>query len=426
MNDQSFYLGKRFLDWVPFSISASDVCHHVYVIGKTGSGKSTLLSNLFLQHVAQGRGVALIDPHGDLATDLIRQIPPHMAAKTVYFDAADRDFPIGINPLGGVPVEQRGLVVSGIVGALKNLWPDSWGPRMEYILKNAVAAVLHCEGVTLLGVKRMLDDASYREWVVGQIDDPFLVAYWRDEFGKYDERFRREAIAPIQNKLGTLTGDPVLRNIIGQVRNRIDFRFLMDEGRVFIANLAKGSIGADKANLIGSLLVHQFEMAALARASVPEYERRPFSLLVDEFATMTTGAFAAALSEIRKYGLGLILASQFSNQMSAEVRQAVFGNVGSIIAFRVGYQDAEILHEEFSHDYRASQFTELPRYQVLTKLMQRGEPSAPFRGVTLPPITTDCGRPQRVVADSRKRYAQPRAVVEAKLARWLMSRRKRS
>src|SRR5208283_2523993 len=280
MNDQTILIGTHEI-WgqtIPFGISLPDSRQHIYVIGKTGSGKTTLLRNLLIQHIALGHGVGLIDPHGDLAEELLHHIPPWRADHLVYFNPGDLEFPIGLNVIGNVAPDNRHLVASGIVGAFKGIWRDSWGPRLEYILYNAVSALLECRNQTLLGVNRLLTDDHYREKVIRQITDPFIRAFWAEEFASYDERFKREAIAPIQNKIGQFLLNPVVRNILGQVKKKVDIPFVMDHGRLFIANLSKGQLGHDKANLLGSLLVTQFQLGAMARANRPETERRDFYL----------------------------------------------------------------------------------------------------------------------------------------------------
>jgi hypothetical protein len=313
-------------------------------------------------------------------------------------------------------------MASGIVSAFKNIW-DSWGPRMEYILYNAVAALLDCENTTLLGLPRLLTDPSYRDWVVRQVKDPVIRAFWLEEFASYDDRFMREAIAPIQNKIGQFLASPPVRNILGQVKSKVDFRFMMDTGRIFIANLSKGRLGEDKANLIGSLLVTQFQLAAMSRANVPEEKRRDFALIIDEFQNFTTDAFASILSEARKYRLCLTLSHQYIEQLTPKVRNAVLGNVGGIISFRIGNTDAEILAQEFGDDYAASQFVELDRFEILTRLLKDGESVGPFRGRTLPPIAKAHTKRTVLIARSREKYATSRSVAEGKINRWFTTQK---
>jgi hypothetical protein len=280
----------------PFGFLPADRRYHTYVIGKTGSGKTSLLSNLLIQDIALGHGVALIDPHGDLAEELLDNIPPWRSDHLVYFNPDDRDYPIGFNPLAHVQPDSRDLIASGVVDSFKSIWRESWGPRLEYTLYNAVAALCHCQNVTLLGVQRILTDDSYRRWVVRQIGDPALRIFWTREFAGYDRRFLGEVIAPIQNKIGQLLMAPMIRNILGQVRSKIDFRFMMDDRRIFIANLSKGRLGADKTNLLGSLLVTEFQHAAMSRANIPEHDRQDFHLFVDEFANFCTDSFTSLYS----------------------------------------------------------------------------------------------------------------------------------
>jgi energy-coupling factor transporter ATP-binding protein EcfA2 len=422
MNEQTTYVGYRDrwgADPVLFGISAPDQRQHIYVIGKTGSGKTTLLRNLILQHLAAGDGVGLIDPHGDLSEDLLNHFPSSRADDLVYFNPTDVDHPIGFNPLADVPKDDRHLVASGIVGALKGIWRDSWGPRLEYLLYNAVAALLDCPNTSLLGVNRMFVDARYREWVLSHTIDPFVRIFWKEEYEKYDPRFQREAIAPIQNKLGQFLTSSVIRNILGQVRCRFSIPFMMNDQRVFIANLAKGKLSADKANLLGSLLATQFQLAAMSRSDQPEAERRDFFLFIDEFQNFTTDAFASILSEARKYRLCLTLSHQYVEQVPVAIQQAVFGNVATLIAFRVGHADADVLAKEFGQEFIAEQFVDLNQYEVFVRSMQSGKTAAPFRGKTLPPIENLVGRKNKLIARSRERFGATRPSVEAKLNRWI-------
>lgn len=404
---------------IPFGISPADRRQHLYLIGKTGSGKTTLLRNLIVQHIALGHGVGLIDPHGDLAEELLNHIPPSRADDLVYFNPGDLEFPIGLNLLANVAPDDRHLIASGIVGALKSIWHDSWGPRLEYILYNAIAALLDCPNTTLLGVNRLLTDPNYRAWVIRQIKDPFIRDYWESEYANYEPRFQREAIAPIQNKLGQFLLNPVIRNILGQVKSKIDIPFVMNDERIFLANLSKGRLGHDKANLLGSLLTTQFQLAAMARTNQPEHERRDFYLFIDEFQNFSTDAFASILAEARKYRLCLALSHQYVDQLSLPVRQAVFGNVGTLIAFRIGNTDAEVLQAEFGNEFEAQQLVDLDRYQVVIKLLEDGTNLQPFRATTLPPVEDRVGRRDKLIARSRERFANSRRVVEEKICKWL-------
>ena len=422
-SEENITIGERhgWGDLLPFGISAADQRQHIYVIGKTGSGKTTLLRNMIVQHIALGHGLGLLDPHGDLAEELLFHVPPDRADQLCYFNPGDLDFPIGLNLIANVAPDDRHLAASGIVGAFKGIWRDSWGPRLEYILHNAVSALLDCENATLLGVNRMLTDPGYRARVVAQIKDPFIRSFWTEEYEGYDPRFQREAIAPIQNKLGQFLLNPVIRNILGQVKSKVSIPFIMDTGRIFIANLSKGHLGHEKANLLGSLLATEFQLGAMARANRPEEERRDFYLFIDEFQNFSTDAFASILAEARKYHLSLTLSHQYIDQLSLPIRQAVFGNVGTIIAFRIGHTDAEIIEKEMGKTFPASALADLDRYEAVVKLLVDGTNMEPFRARMLPPGGNHIGRKTKLIARSRERFATPRAVVEEKLERWLAS-----
>lgn len=424
MNDESITIGKREGWGEPrlFGILIADQRQHIYIIGKTGSGKTTLLRNMIIQHINQGHGVGLIDPHGDLAEEILNHIPPKRANDLAYFNPSDLEFPVGLNVLANVAPDDRHLVASGVVSAFKGIWRDSWGPRLEYILYNAVAALLDCRNATLLGVNRMLTDPQYRAKIIRQIKDPFIKAFWTEEYENYDDRFQREAIAPIQNKLGQFLLNPVVRNILGQVKSKIDIRFVMDNQRIFIANLSKGRLGHDKANLLGSLLTTQFQLGAMARADRPEAERKDFYLLIDEFQNFSTDAFASILAEARKYRLCLNLSHQYIDQLSLPVRQAVFGNVGTLVAFRIGYPDAEIMEKEFGNEIPAIAIADLDRYEAVVKLLQHGSNLQPFRAKMLPPLEKRIGRKDKLIRHSRQRFAMRRAVIEDKLNRWMKPR----
>lgn len=420
MDDWHIVLGVR-ESWgqqQPFVLHPHDRRHHLYAIGKSGTGKTTLLRNLILQDICAGNGVGVIDPHGDLATELLDYIPRHRIEDVVYFNPADMEYPIGFNLLGQTLPDNRHLVASGIVGVFKSVWSHSWGPRMEYILYATVAALLDCDNVSLLGIQRMLSDGKYRAWVIRQIKDPIVRAFWVEEFEQFTPSLRQEMIAPIQNKVGQLLMSPHLRNILGQIRCRIDARFMMDDGRIFIADVSKGKLGADKANLIGALLTTQFELAAMSRSNIPESERRDFYLYIDEFQSFATDSFVAILSEARKYRLCLTLSHQYTNQLRPEVREAVFGNVGSIIAFRVGEQDAEHLEREFGEAYPARRFVDLHNHEICAKILSDGEHGDPFIAQTLPPWGDRHHHREKIIRRSREKYGAKRAIVEDKIRRW--------
>ena len=402
-----------------FGIRRADRRHHFYAVGQTGSGKSTLLRNLILQDIELGHGVGLIDPHGDLASELLDYIPPWRTDDLVYFNPADHAYPIGFNLLSGSPKESRHLVASGVVACFKSIWKDSWGPRMEYIFYAALAALLECENVSLLGVPRLLSDARYRQWVVNQVKDPIVRDFWLNEFASYDIRFLREAVAPIQNKVGQFFMAPPLRNVLGQVKSKLDIPYIMNRGKIFIADLSKGRLGDDKANLLGALLVTKFYLASMARADVPEENRRDFHLYIDEFHNFTTDSFAHMLSAGRKYRLCLTLCHQYLSQLTPEIREAVFGNVGSIVSFRVGNADAMLLDQEFGGQHTARRFTELGNHEVWAKLLTAGTYGEPFLGRTLPPEGVFHGRRELLIRRCREKYATKRTVVEDRIKRWM-------
>jgi hypothetical protein len=409
----------------PFGLRAPDRGQHVYCVGKTGTGKSTLLRNLILQDLYAGHGVGLIDPHGDLAQDVLDHYPRARADDLVYFDPADLDYPVALDLLrGGSSTGRREvsasphLVASAVVGALKSIWRESWGARLEYVLSATVAALCECQNVSLLGVGRMLSDPAYRRWVVRQVKDPLVRAFWEREFASYDKRFVAEVASPVQNKVGQLLMAPPLRNVLGQVRGKVDLRFVMDGGRAFVASLSKGKLGEDKANLLGALLMSQFHLAAMSRASLPPADRRPFHLYVDEFSSFASETLASMLAEARKYGLCLTLGHQHTSQLATPLREAVFGNVGTILAFRVGESDAQILEREFGGHYASSRFSGLDNYQVLVKSVAEGKSRPPFAGRTLPPMDLPAASREKLIRRSREKYAARRHEVEERIERW--------
>lgn len=413
-------LGTRFNHGYeePFTIQQADRRQHLYLIGKTGTGKSTLLRNLIVADLEQGRGFSLLDPHGDLAEQVLELIPRSRRADVVYFDPADGEFPIGFNPIQSSDLKGDPLVASGVVGAFKNVWRDSWGPRLEYILYASVSALGYCANVSLLGLPRMLIEKRYRQWVVKQVDDPLLKAFWLHEFENYEPRFRQEAISPIQNKVGQLFLSPLLRNVLGQVKSALDVDFIMNHEKILIANLSKGRLGEDKSQLLGAMIVTAFQLGAMRRAAIPESARRDFNLYVDEFQNFATDSFATILSEARKYRLCLTLSHQYTGQLSRELRDAVFGNVGSLISFRVGHDDAKELESAFGAEYPAERFTDLANFEIMAKLLVDGNESI-FLGTTAPPDGTVNGLGAEIRAQSRGRFGTPREVVEQRIRRWL-------
>lgn len=335
----------------PVALSLPDRRRHLYLIGKTGTGKSSLLLSLMRHDLANGRGFALLDPHGDLAEAVLDAAPPGRVNDVLYLNPADLAHPVGLNPLFGLAPDARPLAAAQIVAAFKHLWADSWGPRLEYILLNAIRLLLEAPDATLLGLPRLLIDEGYRRRLLATCRDPLVTAFWTREFAAYSERFVTEAVSPIQNKVGALLSPPVLRNIIGQKRSTVDLPAIMNSGRILIANLAKGRIGEAPSHLLGAFLATGFAQAAEGRAAIPEPERRDFALYVDEFQNFATDSFAAILSEARKWRLSLVLAHQFLGQLPDPLRLAVLGNVGSMIAFRIGAEDAHAIAPELGIEH---------------------------------------------------------------------------
>jgi len=369
----------------PFFLTPNDRGQHVYVIGKTGFGKTTFLKHLIIRDILAGHGVGVIDPHGDLAEELLDYIPKSRTNDVVYFDPADSDFPISFNLLDQVPEQLRPLVASGVVGAFKNIWEESWGPRLEYILYACVAALLDCDNTSLLGVPRLLTDHHYREWVIRQIKDPMVRYFWTDEFAHYDKQFATEAVAPIQNKVGAFLADPTLHHILTREDGQLRMRSIMDEGKILLVNLSKGRLGEDSSSLLGGLLVTSLGLAAFSRANVKEEARRPFYVYVDEFQNFTTLMLANMLSELRKFGVGAVLVHQYLHQLDPDIRHAVLGNVGTLISFRLGAEDASFIAREFEPVFERIDLLNLPNHDICLKLMIDGSPSRPFSGTTIPP-----------------------------------------
>jgi len=403
-----------------FGIKRDDRRRHMYLIGKTGMGKSTIQENMIISDIRAGHGVAVVDPHGDLAEKVMEYIPNERINDVVYFNPADYDFPIAFNIVEQVEPHYRHLVASGLIGVFQKLWADSWGPRLEYILRNAILAILDYPGSTLLSVTRILSDKNFRKKVVDNIQNPVVKAFWVNEFASYNDKFASEAVSPIQNKVGQFLSTSLIRNIIGQTKSTIDIRKIMDEGKILILNLSKGRIGEDNSQLLGSMIVTKIQLAAMSRVDMPESERRDFYLYVDEFQNFATDSFANILSEARKYRLNLILAHQYVEQLPEKVASAVFGNVGTIVTFRVGAADAEFLEPEFMPTFTAEDILNLPKYETYLKLMIDGVASEPFSARGLPPLSNEekTGNFEKVIAISRERYAKPREIVEEKIAKW--------
>jgi len=419
MGAHDLIIGNRHV-WgkeIPASLSVDDRRFHTYVIGKSGSGKSTLLRNLIVQEVARGHGVGLIDPHGDLAVEILHSIPASRTDDVAYLNPADEEFPAAFNPLASK--SKPALAASCILSAFKHIWKDSWGPRLEYILYATIAALVECPNTSFMGITRMLHDKEYRGWVLRQVSDPMVRSCFLNEIERYDPKFLREAVAPIQNKIGQLLMAPAMRNILGQVKNKIDFRFMMDDSRIFIANLSKGLMGEDKSNLLGALLVSQFQIAALSRADVDESRRPPYSLFVDEYHNFCSDSFAQILAEARKYGLNVTLAHQYLSQVTEPMRDAVFGNVGNLISFQLGSIDADRIAKEFSGAMPAANLVNLNKFEAYVRAVVDGEAQSAYLLKTLPPISSKAQRSDRLIRRSRERFATSRVEVEKRLSGWL-------
>ncbi|HCM67902.1 MAG: hypothetical protein A2898_04130 [Candidatus Kerfeldbacteria bacterium RIFCSPLOWO2_01_FULL_48_11] len=401
-----------------FGIKIDDRRRHMYLIGKTGMGKTTVLENMIIADIRSGRGLAVVDPHGDLVEKVINFIPSYRINDVVYMNPGDLEYPIGFNVLESVDITQRHLVASGLMGVFTKIWEGVWSARMEYILNNCILALLEYPGSTMLGIARILVDKGFRRKVIEKITDPVVKSFWKDEYAAYNDKFRNEAIAPIQNKVGQFLSSALIRNIVGQPKSTIDLRNLMDTEKIVLLNLAKGRIGEASSSLLGAMMITRLQLAAMSRVDIPEEERKDFFLYVDEFQNFATESFAGILSEARKYRLDLILAHQYIEQLSEEVRAAVFGNVGTIMCFRVGAADAEFLAKEFFPTFAEEDLLNLTKYNVYMKLMIDGVASEPFSASTLPPLAGLTNNRDKVIDVSRERYGKPRAIVEEKILRW--------
>ncbi len=406
-----------------FGIKRADRRQHMYIIGKTGVGKSSLLKNMASQDIINGEGVGIIDPHGEFAEEILDRIPSRRINDVVYFNPADMDYPISFNALEVSDKRYKHLVASGLMSAFTKIWANVWSARMEYILSNCILALLDTPGSTLLGVLRMLNDKNYRQKIVDNVKDPVVKSFWLNEYEEWDSRYRNEAIAPIQNKVGQFLNVALIRNIVGQSKSTINISEIMDKGKILIMNLSKGNIGEDNASLLGAIMVTKIQLAAMERVRIPENKRKDFYLYVDEFQNFVTQSFADILSEARKYRLNLIIAHQYINQLvindNTTVRDAVFGNVGTLISFRVGAADAEFLEKEFKPEITADDLVSLPNYHIYLKLMINGQTSRPFSAKTLPPIEfLDESYRDKIIKVSRERYGSPRQKVEEKIMKW--------
>jgi len=424
-NDTTFFAQTDFRQGEQkFGIRRKDRRQHMYVIGKTGTGKTALLKNMALQDVARGDGLAIVDPHGEFVEEVLDRIPASRANDVVYFNPADTEFPISFNILEVRDPKYKHLVASGLIGVFTKIWANVWSARMEYILTNCILALLDTPGTTLLGIMRLLVDRDYRQKIVDNIQDPVVKSFWLNEYEQWRDQYRNEAIAPIQNKVGQFLNVSLVRNIVGQDESTISVPEIMDSGKILLVNVSKGRIGEDNSALLGAMLITKIQLAAMERVRIPEDQRRDFFLFVDEFQNFATESFATILSEARKYRLNLVLAHQYVGQLVTDnvtkVRDAVFGNVGTLVAFRVGAADAEFLEKEFEPEFAIQDIVNLPNYHVYLRLMIDGVTSRPFSAGTLPPLAIPENKDTRnkIISASRERYAKPRAEVEQDIARW--------
>ena len=401
-----------------FGIKTDDRRRHMYIIGKTGMGKTTMMENMVLNDIYKGHGLGIVDPHGDFAEKIIDFIPSRRINDVVYFNPSDTDNPIGFNILEVSDEKQKHLVAAGLMGIFKKIWPDAWSSRMEYILNNTLLALLDYQGSTLLGINRLLADKKYRKRVVAQLKDPVVKAFWQNEFASYSDRYMTEAVGPIQNKIGQFLSASVIRNMVAQVKSTINIRSIMDNQKIFIMNLSKGRIGEDNSRLLGGMLITKLQLAAMERVDMPEEDRKDFFLYVDEFQNFANPSFANILSEARKYRLSLILAHQYVKQLDELVADAVFGNVGTMISFRVGGPDSVELVKEFTPTFLEEDMVNLPKFQIFLKLMIDGVASRPFSAMSMPPIGSPTGSREKVIRVSRERYSTNKNEIEDKITRW--------
>jgi Type IV secretion-system coupling protein DNA-binding domain len=405
-----------------FGIKAKDRTRHMYIIGKTGMGKSTMLENLAIQDIQNDEGIIFIDPHGSAAVKLLDYVPKHRIDDVIYFAPADTDYPISFNVLEQVPKDKRNAVASGLMNAFKKIWVDAWSSRMEYLLNYSLLALLDVPGSTLLGINRLLSDKHYRKHIIDQVEDPIVKNFWNNEFTKYNDKYASEAVAPIQNKIGQFISNPLVRNIIGQEKSTIDFRKIMDEKKILIINLSKGMMGPENMRLLGGMLVTKIYLAAMSRADMSDAQmaRMPACYMyVDEFQNFANESFAEILSESRKYKLALTVANQYIEQMTDEVKAAIFGNIGSFVSFRVGPIDAELMEKEFAPAFLMEDFVNLGFTQNYLRLMIDGIGSKPFSSSSLPPLPRPEGNyVSDIVSYSREHYTLGKSIVEANITKW--------
>lgn len=407
-----------------FGIKRKDRRQHVYILGKSGTGKSVLMFNMIFQNIKNGEGVCMVDPHGENVEAVLSAIPPHRMKDVIYFNPADTDYHIGFNVLELIDPQYKHLVASGLMGIFTKIWANAWSARMEYILNNCILALLDTPGTTLLGIPRMLVDKDYRQKIIANLKDPVIKAFWVHEYEAWQDKFRNEAIAPIQNKVGQFLSTSIIRNVVGQSKSTINIFDIMNEGKIFLVNVSKGRIGEDNSGLLGGMIITKIQLAAMERVRIPEENRKDFYLYVDEFQNFVTDAFAGILSEARKYRLNLTVAHQYTAQLvvdkSSAVRDAVFGNVGTMVVFRTGSDDADFLEKEFEPEFTPGDIVNLPNYKIYLKLMIDGVTSRPFSAKTLPQMVKSGNKKteEEVIKSSRDLYCRSKEAVEQEINNW--------
>ena len=391
-----------------FGIKTEDRRKHVYIIGKTGAGKSTLIANMAIDDIRKNRGLGIIDPHGDLSETILDYIPNRRVNDVVYLEPFDLERPFALNVLEVKNKQQKDLVASGIVSIFYKLYKDSWGPRLEYILRNVILTLLEIENATLVDILALLAHQDYRKKIVSRLTDPVLRSFWEKEFAKMPDRLKAEAISPIQNKVGQFVTSKMIRNIIGKAKSTVNLQQIMDEGKILILNLSQGKLGEDNAALLGAMIITQIQLAAMNRSFQKEEQRRDFFLYVDEFQNFATTSFIKILSEARKYRLSLTLANQYIDQLDEPVAKAIFGNVGTLISFVVGARDAHLLTREFSQIYTENDLVSLGKHEIVLKLSIDGMTSSPFPAKTLPLPSLKNENREKIIKISKERYGRKR------------------
>jgi len=414
-------IGKTNFRWsqMSFGMKPDDRRRHMYIIGKTGMGKSVLLENMIMDDIKKWRWVAVIDPHGDLAEGIIGLIPKNRTNHTIIFDPSDKDWPIAFNMLEDVAPDHRAFIASGLVGIFKRIFGESWGPRLEHTLRNTVLALMEYPNTTLVSIPLMLTSEVYRWKVIKKITDPVVKKFWTHEYGKLTPQQRNETAGPILNKVGQFLSSPILRNVLGQPKNSFSLRWAMDNKKIIVINLSKGKIGEDASGLLGAMMVTKFQLDAMSRADIGESERKDFYLYVDEFQNFATDSFSTILSEARKYKLNLVMANQYIDQMTENVRGAVFWNVGTLVSFQVWHSDAKILTDALAGDITEDDLTNQKKYTIYLKELIDGMPSPIFSAGTFPPHARDeeefKERYEKILQSSRQRYSKKRDIVEEKI-----------